>query len=249
MSGHSKWANIKRRKGAADAARGKTFTKLIREITVAARVGGSDSSSNPRLRAAVDKARANSMPRDTIERAIARGSGDVDTTSFEEVQFEGYGAGGVAVMVQVLTDNRHRTTAEVRHAFTRAGGNLGTTGCVGFLFKRVGLITLPASGVDEDALMMAAIDAGADDVSRDDDLFEVTCNPEIHDACLESLKQAGFQPSESELTYIASTQARVEGKQAEQVLRLVETLEDNDDVQNVYTNADISDADLEAAGG
>jgi len=249
MSGHSKWANIKRRKGAADAARGKVFTKLIREITVAARVGGSDVNASPRLRAAVDKARANSMPRDTIERAIARGSGEVDTANFEEVQFEGYGAGGVAVMVQVLTDNRHRTTAEVRHAFTRAGGNLGTTGCVGFLFKRVGLLTLSADRVDEDTLMMAAIEAGADDVSREDDFFEVTCSPETYESCVEGLKKAGFEPSSSELTYIASTQARVEGKQAEQVMRLVETLEDNDDVQNVYTNADISDADLEAAGG
>jgi len=249
MSGHSKWANIKRRKGAADAARGKVFTKLIREITVAARVGGGDANANPRLRAAVDKARASSMPRDTIERAIARGSGEVDTASFEEVQFEGYGAGGVAVMVQVLTDNRHRTSAEVRHAFTRAGGNLGTTGCVGFLFKRVGLVTLPAKGVDEDALMMAAIDVGADDVAHEDDVYEVTCAPEAYEACVEGLRKAGFEPESSELTYVASTQARVEGKQAEQVVRLVETLEDNDDVQNVYTNADISDDDLEAAGG
>ncbi|MBN1336579.1 MAG: YebC/PmpR family DNA-binding transcriptional regulator [Deltaproteobacteria bacterium] len=249
MSGHSKWANIKRRKGAADAARGKVFTKLIREITVAARVGGGDPDANPRLRAAVDKARANSMPRDTIERAIARGSGGVDTTSFEEVQFEGYGAGGVAVLVQVLTDNRHRATADVRHAFTRTGGNLGTTGCVGFLFRRVGIVTLPTEGVDEDALLLAAIEAGADDVSREDDVFEVTCSPEACDACLEGLRRSGFAPSGSELTYVATTQARVEGKQAEQILRLVETLEDSDDVQNVYTNAELSDTDLEAAGG
>ena len=238
MSGHSKWANIKRRKGAADAARGKLFTKLIREITVSARIGGGDLNANPRLRTAVDKAKGCSMPRDTWERAIAKGTGELGAENFEEFTFEGYGPGGVAVMAACLTDNRNRTTADVRHAFTRSGGNLGTTGCVGFLFKKLGVILVAAEGVVEDDLMMAALDAGATDVAAIEDAFEVVCEPLAFEACRAALEKAGYDVDSAEVTYVASTHITVEGKQAEQVGRLIDTLEDNDDVQDVYTNAD-----------
>lgn len=245
MAGHSKWANIKRRKGAQDAARGKLFTKLIREITVAARMGGGDINSNARLRVAVDKAKANSMPRDNIARAIAKGSGDLDTDSYEEIQFEGYGAGGVAVMVQILSDNRNRVAAEVRHAFAKNGGNLGTTGCVGYMFQRRGLICVPAEGVDEDDIMMAALEGGADDITLEGDQFEVVCEPNDFEPCRDALQEAGFALSSAEVTYIPDNEVSVAGKQLEQVMRLVDTLEDNDDVQNVYTNADFSDEEVE----
>ncbi len=245
MSGHSKWANIKRRKGAQDAARGKLFTKIIREITVAARMGGGDPASNPRLRAAIDKAKAASMPRDNIKRAVAKGSGNLDSDNYEEVQFEGYGPGGVAVLVRVLTDNRNRTTAEVRHAFTKNGGNLGTTGCVGYLFNRLGVLTFDASGVDEDDLMMEALEAGAEDVARDADQYEVTCDPSVFEECRTHLENAGMSPISAEITWVASNDVKVQGRQVDQVMRLIEMLEDSDDVQNVFTNADISDADME----
>lgn len=248
MAGHSKWANIKRRKGAQDAIRGKLFTKLIREITTAARMGGADLDSNPRLRAAVDKARQNSMPRNNIDRAIDKGAGNTDGDAYEEIRFEGYGPGGVAVVVECLTDNRNRTTGDVRHAFSRSNGNLGTTGCVGYMFNRKGMIRVPAEGVDEDDLMMAAIEAGAEDVTPQDELFEIVTDFTDFDSCLAAIREAGFEPSESELTWIADTDAPVEGKQAAGVLRLVEMLEDLDDVQNVYTNADIDDATLAELG-
>lgn len=249
MSGHSRWANIKRKKGIADAARGKLFTKIIREITVAARLGGGDLGNNSRLRTAVDKARGVSMPRDTIERAISKGAGGTDTATWEETTFEGYGAGGVAVMAMCLTDNRNRTTAEIRYAFTRTGGRFGNANCVSYLFKRCGLITVPAEGTDEDSLMMAALDAGADDVSQEDDQFNVTCPPLSFDACKKAIEDAGFTVSSAEITYIPDNYVSVSGKEAEQVVRLIEILEDNDDVQNVYTSADISDADMESFAG
>ncbi len=248
MAGHSKWANIKRRKGAQDAIRGKLFTKLIREITTAARMGGGDPDANPRLRTAIDKARSNSMPRDNIKRAIAKGAGTADGDDYEEVRFEGYGPGGVAVIVACLTDNRNRTTGDVRHAFTKNGGNLGTTGCVGYMFNKKGVIRVAVPGVDEDELMMAALDAGAEDMSSDDELYEIICEPSDYDACLAAVKEAGFEPGESELTYIADNDANVEGKQARAVLKMVDMLEDLDDVQNVYTNADIDDATLAELG-
>jgi YebC/PmpR family DNA-binding regulatory protein len=249
MSGHSKWANIKRKKGAADAARGKLFTKVIREITVAARIGGADPFNNPRLRTAWDKAKAVSMPRDTIERAIAKGAGGTDTTAYEETSFEGYGAGGVAIIALCLTDNRNRTTAEVRHAFSRNAGRLGSLGCVSYLFKRCGLIVVPAAGVDEDILMMAALDAGADDVSREGEQFEILTPVVNLESCRKTLEEAGFSIASAELTSIPDNTVTVSGKEAEQVMRLVEALEDSDDVQNVYTNADISESDMESFAG
>lgn len=245
MAGHSKWANIKRRKSAQDARRGKLFTKLIREITVSARQGGGDIESNPRLRAAVDKAKGASMPRDNIERAIAKGTGDLDADSYEEVQFEGYGPGGVAIMVQCLTDNRNRTTAAVRHAFSKNLGNLGTTGCVNYLFKHRGLIQVPAQGVDEDELMMAALDGGAEDVLLEGDFFEVLTEPSAFESTREAVEQAGITPETAEITYIPDNEVQVSGSQAEQVMRLVNMLEDDDDVQNVYTNADIPEEEME----
>jgi YebC/PmpR family DNA-binding regulatory protein len=245
MAGHSKWANIKRRKGAQDAIRGKLFTKLIREITTAARIGGADLDANPRLRAAVDKAKANSMPRDNIKRAIDKGAGNLDGDDFEEIRFEGYGPG---VIVECHTDNRNRTAGDVRFAFTKHNGNLGTTGCVGYMFNRKGIIRVPVEGVDEDELMMAALEAGAEDVTNEEDVFEVVTGFSEFDACLTAIKEAGFEPSESELTWIADNDSSVEGKQAVAVLKMVDMLEDLDDVQNVYTNADIDDATLAELG-
>ncbi len=248
MAGHSKWANIKRRKGAQDAIRGKLFTKLIREITTAARMGGPDPDANPRLRSAIDKARSNSMPRDNIKRAIDKGAGNLEGVDYEEIRFEGYGAGGVAVIVECLTDNRNRATGDVRHAFSKNNGNLGTTGCVGYMFNKKGVIRVPVEGVDEDELMMAALDAGAEDVTNEEDVFEVITDFPDFDSCLAAIKEAGFEPSESEATWIADTDAPVEGKQARAVLKMVDMLEDLDDVQNVYTNADIDDATLAELG-
>ena len=248
MAGHSKWANIKRRKGAQDAIRGKLFTKLIREITTAARMGGPDPDANPRLRSAVEKARGSSMPRDNIKRAIDKGAGNLEGADYEELCFEGYGPGGVAVIVECLTENRNRTTGDVRHAFTKNNGNLGTTGCVGYMFNKKGIIRVPVEGVDEDELMMAALEAGAEDVTNEGDVYEIVTDFPDFEACRTAVIEAGFEPTDSELTYIADTDAAVEGKQAKGVLKMVDMLEDLDDVQNVYTNADIDDATLAELG-
>ncbi len=244
MAGHSKWANIKRRKGAQDAIRGKLFTKLIREITTASRMGGPDPDANPRLRSAIEKARSSSMPRDNIKRAIDKGAGNLEGADYEEIRFEGYGPGGVAVIVECLTENRNRTTGDVRHAFSKNNGNLGTTGCVGFMFNKKGIIRVAVEGVDEDELMMAALDAGAEDITNEGDVFEIITDFPDFEACREAVAEAGFELAESELTYIADNDASVEGKQARAVLKMVDMLEDLDDVQNVYTNADIDDATL-----
>ncbi|MBI1424395.1 MAG: YebC/PmpR family DNA-binding transcriptional regulator [Gammaproteobacteria bacterium] len=241
MAGHSKWANIKHRKAAQDAKRGKLFTKLIREITVSARVGGADLDSNPRLRTAVDKALTANMTRDTIERAIKRGAGAGDTENFEEVRYEGYGVGGVAVMVECLTDNRNRTVSDVRHAFSKTGGNLGTDGSVAYLFNKRGIISF-APGSDEDAIMEAALDAGAEDVaSQEDGSLEVWTTPEEFNQVNAAMRQAGFEPTAAEITLQAATEVQLALEDAEKVVRLVDMLEDLDDVQNVYTNADFSD--------
>jgi YebC/PmpR family DNA-binding regulatory protein len=245
MAGHSKWANIKRRKGAQDVRRGKLFTKLIREITVAAQIGGGDPDANPRLRAAVDKARGNSMPRDNITRAIAKGTGAVDMSSWEEIVFEGYGPGGVAVLVEVLTDNRNRSAGEVRHAFTKHDGNLGTTGCVAFLFNRCGIFVLDGL-INEEDLMMAALDGGADDIRLEDENFEVVCPTASFSACRNAIHEAGFVPVSGELTWLPENWISVPDSDAANVMGLVETLEDCEDVQNVYTNADISEHALAA---
>ena len=241
MAGHSKWANIRHRKSAQDAKRGKIFTKLIRELTVAARLGGSDPAANPRLRAAIDKALSHNMPKDTIQRAINKGSGAGDDSNYEEVRYEGYGPGGVAVMVDCLTDNRNRTVAEVRHAFTKAGGNLGTDGSVAYLFSKTGVINFPA-GSDEDAIMEAALEAGAEDVAtHDDGSIEVLTAPEEFEAVKQALEAAGLQPESAEVTMRASTSVTLNAADAEKMVRLLERLEDLDDVQQVYSNADISE--------
>ena len=247
MAGHSKWANIRFRKGAQDAKRGKLFTKLIREITVAARDGGGDPAGNPRLRAAIDKAKSQSMPKDNIDRAIKKGTGDADGVSYEEVRYEGYGPGGAAVMVDCLTDNRNRTVAEVRHAFTKFGGNLGADGSVAYLFEKTGFLSYPP-GADEDQIMEAAIEAGAADVvSHDDGSVEVLSEPDDFESVRDAMVTGGLAPERAEITMRASTQANLETKQAETILKLLDVLDELDDVQQVYSNADIPDEVLEAS--
>jgi YebC/PmpR family DNA-binding regulatory protein len=248
MAGHSKWANIQHRKGAQDAKRGKLFTKLIREITVAARVGDPDPASNPRLRLAVDKALGGNMTRDTIERAIKRGSGAQEGENYEEVRYEGYGPGGVAVMVDCVTDNRNRTVAEVRHAFTKAGGNLGTDGSVAYQFTKSGVLSYP-NGSDEDQIMEAALEAGADDVlSNDDGSVDVLTAPDQFVDIKEGMVAAGLEPEQAEVTMRAANTQSLDQDEAEKMIRLLDRLEDLDDVQNVYSNADISDEILEKLG-
>ncbi len=239
MAGHSKWANIRFRKGARDAKRGKIFTKLIREITIAARAGGADPASNARLRLAIDKAKAQSMPKDNMERAIKRGAGGLDDANYDEVRYEGYGPGGVAVLVDGLTDNRNRTVAEVRHAFAKHGGNLGADGSVAYLFTQVGLLSY-APGSDEDRIIESAIEVGASDVvTNDDGSIDVVSSPEDYEGVLDAMKRAGLEPENAEVTMRASTKVRVEADNAESLLKLLDALEELDDVQNVYTNADI----------
>ena len=241
MAGHSKWANIQHRKGAQDKKRGKLFTKLIREITVAARMGGSDIAANPRLRLAVDKAKAQSMPKDNIERAIKRGAGELDGADYSEIRYEGYGPGGTAVMVDCLTDNRNRTVAEVRHAFSKHGGNLGADGSVNYLFNHVGELLYPA-GSDEDAVMEAAIEAGAEDIIvSDDQSIEVLTEPSEFETVRDQMVESGLEPENSQLTMRASTSAELGPKEAATMIKLLEVLEDLDDVQEVYSNADISE--------
>ncbi|WP_339650920.1 YebC/PmpR family DNA-binding transcriptional regulator [Halopseudomonas pelagia] len=245
MAGHSKWANIKHRKAAQDAKRGKVFNKLIRELTVAARLGGPEPADNPRLRSAVDKSLTANMTRDTIDRAIARGAGSNDADNMEELTYEGYGAGGVAILVEVMTDNRNRTVSEVRHAFNKCGGNLGTDGSVAYLFTRQGQISY-AAGIDEDALMEAALEAGADDVLvSDDGSIEVFTAFEEFGRVKDGLDAAGFESESAEVSMIPATTTELDLDSAEKVIRLVDMLEDLDDVQNVYSNADIPDAVLE----
>jgi YebC/PmpR family DNA-binding regulatory protein len=239
MAGHSKWANIKHRKAAQDAKRGKVFTKLIRELVVAAKSGGPLPEDNPRLRAAVDKALGNNMKRDTIDKAIARGAGAGEGDNYEEVTYEGYGVGGIAVLVDCMTDNRNRTVSDVRHAFTKRGGNLGTDGSVAYLFKRTGQISYSA-GVDENRLIEVALEAGAEDVvTNDDGSMDVLSAWEDFSAVKEALLDAGLEPESAEVTMLASITVPVDLDGAEKLLALVDHLEDLDDVQNVYTNADI----------
>lgn len=241
MAGHSKWANIKHRKGAQDAKRGKIFTKLIREISVAAKTGGGDPANNPTLRTAIDKALGANMKRDTIDNTIKKATGTMDGIVYEEVRYEGYGPGGTAIMVDCLTDNRNRTVAEVRHAFSKSGGNLGTDGSVSYMFNKVGVISY-SDAVEEDAVMEAALEAGAEDiVTHDDGSIDVMTTPEDYLSVKESLVEAGFEPENSEVTMDAETKAELDAKSAEKMLRLIDVLEDLDDVQDVYSNADISD--------
>ena len=248
MAGHSKWANIQHRKGRQDAKRGKLFTKLIREVTVAAKLGGGDPDANPRLRAAIDSAKSQSMPKDTIERAVKRGAGGDESGNLEEIRYEGYGPGGVAVMVDCMTDNKNRTVAEVRHAFSKYGGNLGTDGSVSYLFNKVGLISYPA-GIDEDVLMEAAIEAGAEDiVSNEDGSIDVITDPDQLVDVKDALVSSAHEPENAEVTMRASTSSALEQKGAESMLRLLDVLEDLDNVQKVYSNAEISDEILAQLG-
>ncbi|MGJ7229078.1 YebC/PmpR family DNA-binding transcriptional regulator [Morganella morganii] len=241
MAGHSKWANTKHRKAAQDAKRGKIFTKIIRELVTASRIGGPDPASNPRLRAAVDKALANNMTRDTLNRAIARGAGNDENDNMESIVYEGYGPGGTAVMVECLTDNRKRTVSDVRHAFTKIGGNLGTDGSVAYLFTRKGIISY-APGLDEDAVMDAALEAGAEDVETfDDGAIDVYTAWEILGDVKDAMDAAGFKAESAEVSMIPSTKADLDAETAPKLMRLIDMLEDSDDVQEVYHNGDISD--------
>jgi YebC/PmpR family DNA-binding regulatory protein len=247
MSGHSKWASIKHKKGALDAKRGKVFTKIIREMTIAARLGGGDPDSNPRLRTAVDKAKAANMPADNIKRAIQKGTGELEGTSYEDLTLEGYGPGGVAVLVEGTTDNRNRTVSEIRHIFTKNGSNLGGAGSVSYLFKPRGYVAVATSKVSEEKLMEVALEAGADDIETAGEFFEVYCAPGSHEAVVKALKAAGIEPDDSQIGKYADTQVTLEGQKAQQMLKLVEALEDQEDVQNVWANFDISDKEMEAA--
>ncbi len=245
MAGHSKWAQIKRKKAAQDAKKGKIFTKLIREIMVAARMGGGNPENNPRLRAAIAAAKAENMPKENIERAIKKGTGELEGMRFEEVTYEGYGPGGVAILIEALTDNRNRTTAEIRHIFSRIGGNLGTTGCVSWLFHKKGLITVRKEDVEEDKLIEVVMEAGAEDIKIGDHEYEILTEPDALESVLEALKKAQIPYQSAEVTMYPETTVKLEGKEAEQMLKLMELLEDLDDVQRVYANFDISEATME----
>lgn len=245
MAGHSKWANIQHRKGAQDKKRGKIFTRLIREIYTAARLGGGDPDTNPRLRLAVDKAFAANMPKDNVERAIKRGTGELEGVDYEEIRYEGYGPNGVAVMVDCMTDNRNRTVAEVRHAFSKYNGNLGADGSVAYLFDHVGVLSYPAD-TGENTVMEAALEAGAEDiVTNEDGSIDVITQPDEYEAVKQAMIDAGAEPEQSEVTMRPSTLVKLEGKDAETALKLLDMLEDLDDVQNLYSNADFPDSLLE----
>ncbi len=245
MSGHSKWSTIKHKKGAVDAKRGKIFTKLIKEITVAARTGGGDAGGNPRLRSAITAAKAENMPKDNIERAIKKGTGELPGVSYEESTFEGYGPGGVAVLVDVLSDNRNRTVADIRHVFSKSGGNLGEAGCVSWMFDKKGLIVFDKKGIDEEKLMNTALDAGAKDVRETEKEFEVITDPAEFEAVKRKLEGSDLKPIYAEVSMVPQSTVRLSGKEAQQMFRLMESLEDSDDVQHVYANFDIPDAEME----
>lgn len=245
MSGHSKWSTIKRKKGAADAKRGKAFTKIIKEIMVAARFGGADINANPRLRTAVLAAKAENMPKDNIERAIKKGTGELEGVNYEELIYEGYGPGGVAMMLEVVTDNKNRTVADVRHIFSKHNGNLGENGCVAWMFEKKGLILIDKIGIEEDRLIEVALDAGAFDVKDTGKEFELVVPPPEVEAVKKEVEGAGFKPNYAEVTMVPQTTIHLTGKEAEQMLKLMEGLEDSDDVQKVYANFDISDEEME----
>ncbi|KMQ53060.1 hypothetical protein CHISP_0281 [Chitinispirillum alkaliphilum] len=249
MSGHSKWATIKRAKGKADAAKGKLFNRLIREITIAARMGGGDPESNPRLRSAISSARAANMPNKNVETAVQKGTGQLEGVSYEEITFEGYGPGGVAVMVESMTDNRNRTVAEVRHALSKSGGNLGQSNSVAWMFKAKGIIRVSKDAMDEDALMELVLEAGAEDMSLDGDEYEISTTSEAFDDVRDALLNANIEPVSAERTKVAENPVKVEGDTAAKVLRLIEMLDELDDTQNVYAAFEISDDELEKLSG
>jgi YebC/PmpR family DNA-binding regulatory protein len=247
MSGHSKWHTIKHKKGALDAKRGKLFTKLIREMTIASRIGGGDPDANPRLRTAVDKAKAANMPADNITRAIKKGTGELEGTTYEELQLEGFGPGGVAILVEGSTDNRNRTVSEIRHLFTKNGGNLGGAGSVAYMFKPKGVISIAAGKTSEEKLMEIALDAGAEDIQSETQGFTVYTTQQGFEAVREAIKKAGIEPDEAEVKKLADNNIALEGAKAQQLLKLVEALDDHDDVQSVWDNSDISEAEMEEA--
>jgi YebC/PmpR family DNA-binding regulatory protein len=248
MSGHSKWATIKHKKGALDAKRGKIFTRLIKEITIAAKSGG-DPEKNPRLRTAVQAAKAENMPADNIKRAIQRGTGELPGVSYEEITFEGYGPGGVALLVEVSTDNRNRTVSEIRHAFSKNGGNLGEAGSVAWMFHKKGDIIIPKSAAQEDKLMDLVLEAGAEDLKDDGDNWEILTDPSSYETVLEAVKQAGITPEVAEVAMVPQNYTKLEGHQANTMIRLLEALEEHDDVQHVYSNFDIDQKQLEEVAG
>lgn len=249
MSGHSKWAGIKHKKAKVDAQRGRTFTKIIREVTVAARVGGGDPDGNPRLRLAIEKAKAVNMPQDNIQRAIQKGTGELPGTSYEEYIYEGYGPGGVAVLLEIVTDNKNRTAPEIRKAFAKYGGNLGESGCVAWMFEKKGLIQVDSAAADEDRLLGVVLEAGAEDVRRSDDTFEVITAPKDLERVKESLAKEKIEIAEGEVTMLPQSTVKLEGKQAQQMLQLMEMLEEHDDVQNAYANFDIPEEIMAAVTG
>jgi len=248
MSGHSKWSSIKHKKGAADAKRGRIFTKLIKEITVAARMGGGDPDGNPRLRSAVLAAKAENMPKDNIERAIKKGTGELEGVSYDEIMYEGYGPGGVAMLVECLTDNKNRTVAEVKYIFDRHGGSLGAPGCVAWIFEHKGIIVFDGAGVDEEKLMEIALDAGAEDVKGEGEVFEVITSPTDFETVKKVFDDKKMTYKQAELTKIPKNTVKLEGKKAEQMLNIMEAFEDSDDVNHVYANFDIPDEVMEALG-
>jgi YebC/PmpR family DNA-binding regulatory protein len=246
MSGHSKWATIKHKKGALDAKRGKIFTRLIKEIMVAAKAGGGDPDGNPRLRSAVVAAKAENMPNDNIARAIKRGTGEIEGASYEDITFEGYGPGGVAVIVEVLTDNRNRAVSEIRHAFSKNGGNLGESGSVGYMFSKKGVIIVAKSAAGEDKLTEIVLEAGADDLNGDGDYWEILTSPKDFEAVRDAVKAAKIETESAEVTMVPSTYQKLEGTQASAMMRLLETLEDLDDSQNVYSNFEMDESQVPA---
>jgi YebC/PmpR family DNA-binding regulatory protein len=245
MSGHSKWSSIKHKKGVTDARRGKVFTKLIKEITVAARLGGNDPDANPRLRTAIAAAKAENMPKDNIERAIKKGTGELEGVAYEEVYYEGYGPGGAAVLVESLTDNKKRTVADIRYIFSKAGGSLGEVGCVAWMFEKKGMFIFEKGDTDEETLMEAVLDAGGDDIRDEESTFEVITSPENFERVKKELDERNLRYVLAEITMAPKSTVKLEDKQAEQMLRLMDTLEDSDDVQQVYSNFDISDKAFE----
>jgi YebC/PmpR family DNA-binding regulatory protein len=248
MSGHSKWATIKHKKGALDAKRGKIFTRLIKEISIAAKSGG-DPDKNPRLRTAVAAAKAENMPSDNIKRAIQRGTGELPGVSYEEITFEGYGPGGVAILVEVSTDNRNRTVSEIRHCFGKNNGNMGEAGSVAWMFKKKGYILVPKGAAKEDDLLNIVLENGGDDLSSDDENYEVFTDPSSYEKVLEAIKAAGIKPAMAELSMVPDNHIKLEGSQANQMIRLIEALEDNDDTQNVFSNADFDAKTLQEMAG
>jgi YebC/PmpR family DNA-binding regulatory protein len=248
MSGHSKWATIKHKKGALDAKRGKIFTRLIKEISIAAKSGG-DPDKNPRLRTAVAAAKAENMPSDNIKRAIQRGTGELPGVSYEEITFEGYGPGGVAILVEVSTDNRNRTVSEIRHAFGKNNGNMGEAGSVGWMFHKKGYVVVPKNSINEDDLLNIVLENGGDDLQSDEENYEIFTEPSAYETVLEAIKAKGIKPTLNELSMVPDNHIKLEGTQANQMIRLIEALEDNDDVQNVFSNADFDAKTLQEMAG